>query len=265
MGVVNATPDSFYARSRSLTADEAVARALELAAAGADIVDVGGESTRPGAEPVPVEVEIGRVVPVVAGIRRRSAVAVSVDTMKAAVADAALAAGADMVNDVTALAHDPAMAEVVAAHGAALVLMHTRGTPGDMQARARYDDVVGEVAAELATAVAVAEKAGIAADRVWIDPGLGFAKLAAHSLEILAKLDRLKAILGKKLLVGPSRKSFIGKTLGLDDPEARLEGTLATLAVAVWLGADEVRVQDVPAAVHTVRMVEAVHAAGAQG
>ena len=265
MGVVNVTPDSFYAPSRAGSTAAAVARALELVAAGADLIDVGGESTRPGAEAVGVEVELQRVVPVVAAIRHASDVALSVDTTRAAVADAALVAGADMVNDVSTLTRDEAMAEVVARHGAALVLMHSRGTPRDMQDRAHYDDVVGEVTAELAAAVRRAEKAGIAGDRIWVDPGIGFAKLAPHSLALLAKLDILKAKLGKKLLVGTSRKSFIGKTLGGDDSgeaSERLAGTLATVALAVWLGADAVRVHDVVEAVRAVRIVEAVRRAG---
>ncbi|HUL60850.1 MAG TPA: dihydropteroate synthase [Anaeromyxobacteraceae bacterium] len=256
MGIVNATPDSFSDGGRFLDPGAAVDHALRLAEEGADAVDVGGESTRPGAPPVAAAEEIRRVVPVVERLRARGfPLPISVDTSKAEVARAALAAGADLVNDVRALA-DPELARVVAEAGAPVVLMHMRGTPADMAARAVYRDVVAEVRDELAAALARAEAAGVARERTILDPGLGFAKTAEHSLAILAGLAALKA-LGRPLLVGPSRKSFIGKVTGAR-VEARLPGTLAAVAVAVLAGAAWVRVHDVAAAREAARVAAAI-------
>ncbi len=246
MGVVNATPDSFSDGGRFLDAGAAVARALALAAEGADLVDLGGESTRPGAAPVEVEEEIRRVVPV---IERLVAcgfeVPISVDTTKPEVARAALRAGAALVNDVQGL-FDPRLAAVVAEAGVPVVLMHMRGTPADMRERARYRDVAREVRDELAEALRRAAAAGIPAERTLLDPGIGFAKTPAQSLEMLARLGELRP-LGRPLLVGPSRKSFIGATTGAA-VEDRLPGTLAAVAAAVLAGAEFVRVHDVAAA-----------------
>ena len=243
MGVLNATPDSFSDGGRFADPGAAEARALAMAEEGADLVDVGGESTRPGAEPVPVEEEIRRVVPVVERLRARGfPLPVSVDTSKPEVARAALDAGADLVNDVAGLAA-PGMAELVAARGVPAVIMHTRGTPADMASRAVYVDVVEEVAAELGQALARAERAGVRRERVLLDPGIGFAKTAAQSVALLAGLPRLRA-LGCPLLVGPSRKSFIGRISGAG-VEERLPGTLAAVAACVLAGAEIVRVHDV--------------------
>jgi dihydropteroate synthase len=256
MGVLNLTPDSFSDGGRFLDPGAAVARALALAEEGADILDVGGESTRPGAPPVPVAEEIRRVVPVLERLRAAGfRVPVSVDTSKPEVARAALAAGAAMVNDVTALA-DPALAAVVAEAGVPVVLMHMRGTPRDMQERAAYRDVVAEVREELAAALARAVGAGIDPARVVLDPGIGFAKSAAQSLEILARLRELAA-LGRPVLVGPSRKSFIGHVTGAAVGD-RLPGTLAAVAAAVLNGAAFVRVHDVAAARQAARVAAAV-------
>ena len=256
MGIVNTTPDSFSDGGRFLDPGAAVDHALRLAEEGADAVDVGGESTRPGAPPVAAAEEIRRVVPVVERLRARGfPLPNSVDTSKAEVARAAHAAGADLVNDVRALA-DPELARVVAEAGAPVVLMHMRGTPADMAARAVYRDVVAEVRDELAAALARAEAAGVARERTILDPGLGFAKTAEHSLAILAGLAALKA-LGRPLLVGPSRKSFIGKVTGAR-VEARLPGTLAAVAVAVLAGAAWVRVHDVAAAREAARVAAAI-------
>jgi len=245
MGIVNATPNSFSDGGRFLDPAAAIAHALRLAGEGADLVDLGGESTRPGAPPVPEDEEIRRVIPVIEGLRARGfALPISIDTMKAAVASAALAAGADLVNDVAGLA-DPALARVVARTGVPVVVMHMRGTPADMQSRASYGDVVAEVRAELAEALLRAETAGIAADRIILDPGIGFAKTAEQNLELLARLGELR--LARPLLVGPSRKSFIGKVTGAA-VEDRLPGTLAALTVAVLAGAEFLRVHDVAAA-----------------
>jgi dihydropteroate synthase len=243
MGVVNATPDSFSDGGRFLETGAAVERALRLAEEGADLVDLGGESTRPGAAPVPAEEEIRRVVPVIERLRARGfSLPISIDTSKGGVARAALAAGADLVNDVRALA-DPDLLDASARAGVPVVLMHMRGSPSDMASRAVYRDVAGEVAAELSVAMERAERGGVARDRILLDPGIGFAKTAEQSLEILARLGELRA-LGRPLLVGPSRKSFIGKVTGAP-VEARLPGTLAAVAAAVLAGAELVRVHDV--------------------
>jgi dihydropteroate synthase len=243
MGVVNATPDSFSDGGRFLDPDAAVAQALRLAGEGADLVDVGGESTRPGSRPVPADEELRRVVPIVERLRAgRFPLPISVDTTKAAVARAALEAGADLVNDVSGLS-DPELAGAVAARGAALVLMHTRGTPADMQARAVYGDVVAEVAGELEQVLARAEAGGVARERVILDPGIGFAKTAAQSVELLARVAELRG-LGRPLLVGPSRKSFIGQLTGAGVAE-RLPGTLAAVTACVLGGIELLRVHDV--------------------
>jgi dihydropteroate synthase len=258
MGVVNVTPDSFYSRSRSPDLHRAVQHALQLAEQGADLVDIGGESTRPGARPVSSQEEADRVLPVIEQVHKHAQVPVSVDTTKAAVAREAIAAGAAMVNDVSGLKADPEMAPVVAKAGLPVVVMHMRGTPRTMQDNPSYRDVLGEVAAELGESVALAREAGITDDHIWVDPGFGFGKRLEHNLELLRRLDELKQRLGLKLLVGTSRKSFIGEVLGQADPVQRLEGTLATTALALWLGADAVRVHDVEACCRVARMVDAV-------
>jgi dihydropteroate synthase len=244
MGVVNATPDSFSDGGRFLDPAAAVAHAERLAADGADLLDVGGESTRPGAADVPAEEEARRVVPVVAALRARGcALPISVDTRKAAVARAALDAGADLVNDVSALG-DPALAAMVAERGVPVVLMHMRGTPADMASRAVYGDVVSEVERELAEAMARAVAAGVREERIVLDPGIGFAKRPEHSLAVLAALPRLRRRLGRPLLVGASRKGFIGAVSGAPVGE-RLPGTLAAVAACVLAGVEFLRVHDV--------------------
>jgi dihydropteroate synthase len=243
MGVVNATPDSFSDGGRFLAPDAAAAQALRLADEGADLVDVGGESTRPGASPVSADEEIRRVVPVIERLRARGfPLPISVDTSKGAVARAALAAGADLVNDVAGLA-DPELARVVADAGAPVVLMHMRGTPADMQSRAVYRDLAAEVAAELEAALARAADAGIPPERTILDPGIGFAKTAEQSVELLARVGELRR-LGRPLLVGPSRKSFIGKLTGAPAGE-RVPGTLAAVTACVLAGVELLRVHDV--------------------
>jgi dihydropteroate synthase len=243
MGVVNATPDSFSDGGRFLDPDAAADHAFRLAEEGADLVDVGGESTRPGAPPVPPDEELRRVVPVVERLRARGfPLPISVDTSKGAVARGALAAGADLVNDVTALS-DPGLAAAVAAGGVPVVLMHTRGTPADMQSRAVYGDVVRDVATELSAALERAVAAGVARERVVLDPGIGFAKTAAQSVELLARVGELRA-LGRPLLVGPSRKSFIGSVAGVPVAD-RLPGTLAAVTACVLGGVELLRVHDI--------------------
>lgn len=246
MGVVNVTPDSFSDGGRFLDPDRAVAQAERLAEEGADLVDLGGESTRPGSAPVDAAEERRRVVPVVARLRARGfRLPISLDTSKAEVARAGLEAGADLVNDVMGLA-DPALARVVADAGVPVVLMHLRGTPATMQAHATYADLLGEVAAELRAALARAAAAGIPAERVILDPGIGFAKTTAHNVALLARVGELRA-LGRPLLVGPSRKRFVGELTGAP-VEARLPGTLAAVTACVLAGVEWLRVHDVAAA-----------------
>jgi dihydropteroate synthase len=243
MGVVNATPDSFSDGGQYLARDAAFAQAERLAEDGADIIDLGGESTRPGAPTVPPNDEIARVVPVIAALRSRGVgIPISIDTRKAEVARAALDAGADLVNDVSALS-DPALAALVAERGVPVVLMHMRGTPDDMQTRAVYGDVVEDVARELREALSRAERAGVRRAQVILDPGIGFAKTAQHNLALLAALPRLRE-LGRPMLVGPSRKSFIGEVTGAAVSD-RLPGTLAAITAAVLSGAEFLRVHDV--------------------
>jgi len=260
MGVVNVTPDSFSDGGRYLDPEAALARAERLVAEGADLLDLGGESTRPGSAGVTAEQEMGRVVPVIEALRARgAALPISVDTAKAEVARAALRAGADLVNDVTGL-RDPEMARLVAEAGVPAVIMHTRGSPADMQSRATYRDVVAEVAAELEQALRAAVRAGVAEERIVLDPGIGFAKTALQSLALLAGLPRLRA-LGRPLLVGPSRKSFIGAVTGAP-VDGRLPGTLAAVAACVLGGAEFLRVHDVAEARQAALLAAAVRRAG---
>jgi len=257
MGIINATPDSFSGNGVYKDVEAALRRAEQMVEAGADILDVGGESTRPGADPVPEEEERERVIPVVEAIVKRFDVPVSVDTYKARVAEEALDRGAWMVNDVTALRGDGRMAEVVARHRAPLVLMHMKGTPKTMQENPQYDDVVAEQFEFFRERIAAAVEAGIEEGKILIDPGIGFGKRLEHNIEILRRLREYRS-LGRPVLVGPSRKSFIGMILGGLPPEERLEGTLAVLALAVARGADVLRVHDVKEAVRAIRVAEAL-------
>lgn len=255
MGIVNATPDSFSDGG----AYDPLARALQLAEEGADILDVGGESTRPGAAPVEAAEERRRVEPVIRELAKRTGLVVSADTRKAAVAAAALDAGAEIINDISGLAHDPGMAR--AASGAALCLMHLRGDPADMQSRAVYGDLHGEVHDELLAALGRARAAGIPEERIALDPGLGFAKTGPHNLSLLRRLREL-CQLGRPLLVGASRKSFIGTATG--KPAAgRLLGSVAAAVIAACNGAALVRVHDVAATREALALADAVGASGA--
>jgi dihydropteroate synthase len=257
MGIVNVTPDSFVDGGRYLDPAAAVRHARAMAAEGADILDIGAESTRPGSPGVLASEERARLLPVLERLLDGPPCPVSVDTSKPDVAEAALALGAHMVNDVTALADGPALAQVCADHGAALTVMHMQGTPRTMQVEPRYDDLLGEVRARLETAVATAEDAGVAPDAICVDPGIGFGKTIAHNLTLLKRLDVFRA-LGKPILVGPSRKSFIGALLDQVPPAERLEGTLAACVMAVVAGAHIVRVHDVAAVRRAVRVAEAI-------
>jgi len=252
MGVINATPDSFSDGGRYRDPAAAIRRGRELVAEGVDLLDIGGESTRPGATPVPEAEEIDRILPVIRGLRERTGIPISIDTRHAAVAAAALAAGADIVNDVSALRHDPAMAETVRATGAGVVLMHMRGEPATMQERPVYGDVVAEVRDELAGWLAAAVRAGIDPDAVVLDPGLGFGKTFEHNRALLNGVSALAA-LGRPILVGLSRKRMIGHLTGRA-PADRLAGSLAGLTVAVLRGAHLVRVHDGAASLDAVRV-----------
>jgi dihydropteroate synthase len=256
MGVVNVTPDSFSDGGLYLDPSAAIAHGRALAGAGAAILDVGGESTRPGAASVAVEEEVRRVEPVVAGLAGSSAEAISVDTSKATVAAAALDAGASIVNDVTALRGDPAMAALVADRGAGLVLMHMAGDPRTMQVNPEYGDVVADVRDFLAARLEVAMAAGVDESRIWLDPGIGFGKTDRHNFELLRGLGELAA-LGRPILLGTSRKSFIGRTDG-SETDDRLGGTIATSILAAAAGASVLRVHDVREMAQALKVASAV-------
>jgi dihydropteroate synthase len=261
MGILNVTPDSFADGGLWADASGAVDAGLRMEAEGADIIDVGGESTRPGAMALSLDEELARVMPVIEGLAGRLRVPISIDTYKAAVAERAIAAGAVIVNDISALEYDPALSTVVARTGAALVLMHNRGRSREMYREAQYGDVVAEVRDELAARVATATEAGISRDQLIVDPGIGFAKQAAHSLALMGRLSELTA-LDLPLLVGPSRKSFLRVALGDRPPAERDWGTAAAVAAAVIGGAHIVRVHNVRAMADVVRTADAIVAAG---
>jgi dihydropteroate synthase len=258
MGIVNVTPDSFSDGGLLNDAGGAVAHGVRLAAEGADILDIGGESTRPGSDPVPVDEEMARVVPVVAGLHEAApdGVALSVDTRRPAVARAAIEAGASIVNDVTAAA-DPAMFDVVRETGAGLVLMHMLGEPKTMQDDPRYDDVVTEVRDFLAARLGAAVAAGVPRDRLCVDPGIGFGKNLTHNLTLLHDIASFED-LRVPVLVGASRKRFIGQLTGVDDPAERAEGTAGAVAWCAANGVDVVRVHDVLEMTRVVRVVDAI-------
>ena len=262
MGVINVTPDSFSDGGRYLSPDNALAQARALIAQGADILDIGGESTRPGAAPVDEAEEIARVVPVIAVLAAEIGVPISIDTMKPAVARAAVAAGASIWNDVSALSWSPDSPAVAADLGCQVVLMHMRGEPRTMQAAPRYDDVTAEVCRHLSERAHVAREAGVARESLWLDPGIGFGKTAAHGLTLLGQLDRVVA-LGFPVLLGVSRKSFLKAV----DPTAeraddRLGGSIAAALVGARLGVAAVRVHDVRETVQALAVQAAIEAAG---
>jgi len=255
MGILNVTPDSFSDGGAYMRPSEAVEHALAMIDEGADIIDVGGQSSRPGAKPIPVDEELKRAVPVVDRLRDVWKGPISIDTCRALVAEEALKAGAAMVNDITAFREDPPIGQVVARFDAACVLMHMRGTPDTMQENPEYGDLMGEIALFLRSAVETARGAGIDDDQIVVDPGIGFGKATEHNLAILRHLPEL-AVLGKPIMVGPSRKSFIGRVLDLPVDD-RLEGTLAAAAYAVAQGARLLRVHEVRPILRAARMVEA--------
>jgi dihydropteroate synthase len=265
MGVLNVTPDSFSDGGLSASLERAVAHGLALVEAGADVVDIGGESTRPGAAEVSAEEELRRILPVIQELKARSDVPLSVDTSKSEVARAALAAGVTLVNDVTGFAADAQLPSVTAAAGAVVCLMHMRGTPRTMQENPEYEDVVAEVLEGLSLAVARAEAAGIPRARLWVDPGIGFGKTLGHNLFLLQHCRQLR-LLGCPVVLGTSRKSFLGKLSGGKPPQSRLPGTLASVvAAAVLGGVDVVRVHDVAEVRDALAVADAIGRAGAGG
>jgi dihydropteroate synthase len=257
MGVVNVTPDSFSDAGRFIEPDKAIAHGLELAAEGAAIIDIGGESTRPGALPVEAEEELARVLPVIEGLIAAGTKAqISVDTSKASVASRALDAGASFVNDVTALRGDPEMVSLIASSEADVCLMHMLGDPRTMQDNPRYDDVVTEVKAFLAERLQFAVHGGVAEERILLDPGIGFGKTAQHNLELIDRLHEFVA-LGRPVVIGASRKSFIGRITGHEDPDERVAGTVAVNVLAYERGARVFRVHDVAASQDALAMAAA--------
>lgn len=260
MGVLNVTPDSFSDGGRFDDVDRAVAAGLRMVEDGADILDIGGESTRPGADPLPEDEELRRVLPVVERLARQTDAPISIDTYKANVAREAIARGAVIVNDVSGLLYEPALGRVAAAAGTPLILMHTRGRSRGMYELARYGDVMGEVAAELSQAIDRAAASGVARDAIVVDPGFGFAKRAEHSFEVLARLDELAA-LDRPILSGPSRKSFLKQAIGDREPRDREWGTAAAVAASVLFGAHIVRVHNVRDMVDVVSVADRLRAA----
>jgi len=257
MGILNVTPDSFYDGGKFYPPDVAIEHALRLADEGADIIDVGGESTRPFSDVTPTEEELHRVIPVIKAIRARSALFLSVDTYKATVAKEAIDAGADMINDVSGLTFDPRIGDVAARSGVPVVIMHTKGMPKEMQVTPWYDDVIREIKEFFIDRIQFARQCGIDDQNIILDPGIGFGKRLQDNLMIIKELRQFKE-LGYPILIGTSMKSFIGKLEGSPELDERIEGTLASLALSLWNGADIVRVHDVKKARKVVTLVHAV-------
>lgn len=264
MGIINVTPDSFADGGQRVDPDVAARDAMRLVEQGADIVDIGGESTRPGAAPLSADEELRRVLPVLERLRGRIDAPISIDTYKAGIAGRALDLGAAIVNDISALTYDPALAGVVADRGAAVILMHNRGRSSDIYRYAEYGNVAAEVAAELEAHARRAEAAGIAHDRIIVDPGFGFAKRAAHTMAAIAGLPAVAA-LGRPILTGPSRKSYLKAALGDLPPDQRVWGTAAAVAASILLGAHIVRVHDVAEMVQVARVADAIMEASGPG
>jgi len=262
MGIVNVTPDSFADESPTVDSTTIIDRAIKMQEEGADLLDVGGESTRPGTEPVTAGEELSRVLPVVQALARHIRVPISVDTYRAEVARTVIAEGASIINDISGLRYEPQLAEVVAESQVALVLMHMRGRPKGMYAEAVYQDLIAEVIAELESSLAVAAGAGVARDRLIVDPGVGFAKRPNHSYGVLARLSALAAALDRPVLVGPSRKSFMRHALAGRPAPERDWGTAAAVTAAVLSGAHIVRVHAVGEMVQVVRVAEEIRRQG---
>ncbi len=261
MGAVNVTPDSFSDGGDNFNTDVAIKSALSMVAEGAQIIDIGGESSRPGAKSVGEAEELRRVIPVIEAVAAQTKTPISIDTYRASVARRAVKAGASIVNDISGLRLDPLMASTVADTGASLVVMHMRANPTEMQNNTDYDDLVGEVYALLSESVDLAVQAGVAREKIVVDPGIGFGKTSEGNLILLARLAEFVG-LGQPILVGASRKSFIGKALGIDDPKDRLEGSLAAAVSAVMSGAHILRVHDVSATCRAAKLAWAIKVAG---
>ena len=256
MGILNVTPDSFYDGGRYTTPEAALNHALRMAEDGADIIDVGGESTRPGSERISVEEELSRVIPVIEKIRQRSNIPISIDTYKNEVARAALSSGADIVNDISGLKFDNSLAEVAAEFNCTLIISHIKGSPNDMQNNVHYNNLMAEIKNSLKESISRAESSGVKPEKIIVDPGIGFGKKVNDNLLILKKLSEFKN-LGKPIMIGSSRKSFIGK-ISAAQPDERLEGTIATVCAAVLNGADIVRVHDVKEVCRAVKVIDAI-------
>ena len=257
MGILNVTPDSFSDGGRYFSENDAVTQALRMEEEGADIIDIGGESTRPGAVKVSVREEIKRVTPVIEELAKRVKVPISVDTYKSEVADASIKAGASIINDISGLRFDPAMAEVAAEHEVPVVIMHIKGTPRNMQKNPLYKSLISEIIDYLREGIIKAKKAGVAEDRIIIDPGIGFGKSLEHNLEIIRRLSEFEG-LEKPILLGHSRKSFIGKVLDGVTAGDRVDGTAAVTAIGIINGANIVRVHDVREMVNVARIADAI-------
>jgi dihydropteroate synthase len=257
MGILNVTPDSFSDSGRYFRKSAAIKKAIRLIEDGADIIDIGGESTRPGSEPVPVAMELSRVVPVIEMLSKESRIPISIDTYKSEVAKRSLDAGASMVNDISGLRADPEMAAVVSRYKVPVVIMHIKGAPKNMQKNPVYKALIPEMMDYLKGSIDIAIKSGIKEDKIVIDPGIGFGKTFEHNLEIIHNLHKF-TVLEKPLLIGPSRKAFIGKILGGVPPEDRLEGTAAAVAISIMNGANIIRVHDVKEMVRVAKIADAV-------
>jgi len=257
MGILNITPDSFSDGGKFFDKERAVEQAIRMQEEGADIIDIGGESTRPGAEKISVRKEISRVVPVIQALSDKVRVPISIDTYKSAVAEAAVSAGASMINDISGLRFDPRMPRVAARHQIPVVIMHIKGTPKNMQKNPSYQSLIPEIVDYLRKGIEIARDAGIADDKIIIDPGIGFGKTLEHNTEIMKNLNDFSG-LEKPILIGPSRKSFIGKILGDLSVTERVEGTAAAVAICIYNGANIVRVHDVKEMVRVARVADRI-------
>ncbi len=257
MGILNITPDSFSDGGRFFDPDSAIHRGIQMAEDGADIIDIGGESTRPGSEPISIEEELRRTIPVIEALAKKIRIPISIDTFKAEVAKNALDAGAEIVNDISGLRYDPRMPKVVAEYKAPVVIMHMKGIPKDMQKAPVYEALIPEIMDYLREGIRIAMEAGIPEDRIIVDPGIGFGKRFEHNLEIIHNLCEF-TLLEKPLLVGPSRKAFIGRILGDVPPGERLEGTAAAVAISIFNGAHIIRVHDVKEMTKVAKVADAI-------
>jgi dihydropteroate synthase len=260
MGVLNVTPDSFSDGGRYYEKEKAVAHGLRMVEEGADLLDVGGESTRPGSKPLPLEEELTRVLPVIEALARGVDVPISIDTYKSTVAQRAIDAGASIINDISGLRFDPSLARVAANHDTPIILMHIRGTPETMQKDVQYDSLFSEILRSLSESIQEAESAGVDPGQIVVDPGIGFGKTAEHNLLILKNLSEFR-VLGKPILLGTSRKSFIGKILK-EEADQRLEGSLSSIAIGVLHGAHIIRTHDVLPARKVIAVADAIRLAG---